>query len=132
MNYSTMNYCTMILDGHLHSPVKKHHICHFIGRPTYFTTNVTCILVVCRRDSTLLWESSCAMVTSWHCSCSLVTMVQNSLLQTHYHLVIREGIRLRAALQVPDYFCLFYLIDVQQITIYIFDILSTFQLGCEY
>ncbi len=30
----------------------------------------------------------------------LVTLVQNSLLQTHYHLVIREGIRLRAALQV--------------------------------
>ena len=30
----------------------------------------------------------------------MVTMVQNSLLQTHYHLVIREGIRLRAALQV--------------------------------
>ena len=30
----------------------------------------------------------------------MVSMVQNSLLQTHYHLVIREGIRLRAALQV--------------------------------
>ncbi len=35
----------------------------------------------------------------------LVTLVQNSLLQTHYHLVIREGIRLRAALQVS---CVIY------------------------
>ena len=53
----------------------------------------------------------------------MVTMVQNSLLQTHYHLVIREGIRLRAALQVNV--CRFYLIYVQEMTVLQFEDILT-------